>query len=191
MNVYDAIMQRRTIRKFTQQKIVKTDLIKLVDCARMAAYPANTQSLKFSIIDNEQLLADIFPYTKWAGAIENGTPAENERPTAYIAVMGDTSIKPNGMFEVEAGAAVTTIMLAAQELGLASCWLGAINRDAIKKTLDIDETLNVVYLLALGYPLQKSKAVEFDGDIKYFLDNNNVINVPKRSLNEVLVEIHK
>ncbi len=189
MNVYDAIMKRRTIRKFTEREIPQEDLIKLVDCARVAAYGANVQPLKFAIITDKDKLNDIYPFTKWAGYLTDGAPKENERPTAYIAVLGDTSIKQNGNFEVEAGAAVTTIMLEAVELGLASCWLGAIARDEIKNVLGLDNNLNVVYLLALGYPKQESRITDFKGDIKYFEDENGTINVPKRPLEEILIKL--
>ncbi len=192
METYEAIMKRRTIRKFTQDKIQKDDLIKLVDCARFAAYGANVQPLKFAVIDDKKTLDELFPCTKWAAMLSDGTPKENERPTAYIAVLGDTKIKASGMFEVEAGAAVTTMMLEAVELGLGSCWLGAINRDEIKKILNLPEHLNVVYLLALGYPAQKSRAVDIkDGDTKYFLDDTHTVNVPKRTLDEVLIKINR
>lgn len=189
MNVYDAIMKRRSIRKFEQKDIDRNDLIKLIDCARVAAYGANAQPLKFAVIDDKEKCADIFPFIKWAAYLSDGAPKENERPTAYIAVLGDTSIKSSNTFEVEAGAAVTTMMLEAVEMGLGSCWLGAIQRDEIKKTLGFAENLSVVYLLALGYPSQESKICDMqDGDVKYFLDENNTINVPKRSLEEIIVE---
>ena len=45
MNVYDAIMKRRTIRKFEQKAVSEDNLVKLVDCARVAAYGANVQPL--------------------------------------------------------------------------------------------------------------------------------------------------
>lgn len=189
MNVYDAIMKRRTIRKFEQKKIDKKELVKLVDCARVAAYGANMQPLKFAVIDNEQTLEKIFPLTKWAGYLVDGTPKQDERPTAYIAVLGDAMIKPNKTYEVESGAAVTTMMLAAVEMGLGSCWLGAIQREEIKKLINLEEHLDVVYLLALGYPKQESCMTDIEEDIKYFEDENGVIHVPKRSLEEVLVEI--
>lgn len=189
MNVKDAIMQRRTIRKFTQEQIPEDKLTELVDCARMAAYGANMQPLKFRLVTSEAELNAIFPNTKWAGYLENGTPSEDERPTAYIAVLGDNSIRPNGSFEVDAGAAVTTIMLEAVEMGLGSCWLGAINRDEIKRILKLSENLSVVYMLALGYPAQKSRAVDIkDDNVRYYLDNDNTVNVPKRTLNEVLIK---
>lgn len=188
MNVYDAIMSRRTIRKFKQDKIDKNDLIKLVDCARMAAYGANLQPLKFAVIDDESKMNEIFPFIKWAGYLEDGAPKENERPRAYIAVLGDKTLKASDTYETESGAAVTTMMLAAEEMGIASCWLGAIQRDKIKKALALDDNLKVVYLLALGYPMQKSEPVEFVGDVKYYLDGET-LKVPKRSIDEVLVKI--
>ena len=52
MNVYDAIMKRRTIRKFEQKAVSEDNLVKLVDCARVAAYGANVQPLKFMIVNN-------------------------------------------------------------------------------------------------------------------------------------------
>lgn len=190
MNVYDAVMKRRTIRKFEQRKVDKKTLEKLIDCARFAAYGANAQPLKFAVIDNEEMLKSIYPMTKWAGYLSDGAPKENERPAAYIAVLGDKTIKANGMFEVEAGAAVTTMMLEAVEEGLGTCWLGAIERDKIKRLLSLDEKLDVVYLLAVGYPMQKSMPVEMkNGDVKYYEDENKVINVPKRALDEIIVKL--
>ncbi len=190
MNVYDAIMKRRTIRKFEQREVSRDILIKLIDCARVAAYGANIQPLKFAIIDKPQILKDIYPMTKWAGYLPDGAPKEDERPAAYIAALGDKKIKANGTFECEAGAAVTTMMLAAVEEGLGTCWLGAIDREKIKKLIGIDEHLDVAYLLAVGYPKQESRTTEIkNGDVKYYEDENGVIHVPKRSLDEVIIEI--
>lgn len=187
MTVYEAIQKRRTIRKFQQKKIDRENLIKLIDCARVAAYGANIQPLKFAVIDNKEQLDAIFPYTKWAGYLPDGAPAENERPTAYIAILGDKSLKSSNTFEVEAGSAAATIMLEAVEMELGSCWLGAIDRDNIKNILRLSENLSVVYLIALGYPAQESRICEFRGDVKYFEDADKVINVPKRSLDEIIV----
>ncbi len=190
MNVYEAIMKRRTIRKFKQEKVEKEMLVGLVDCARMAAFGANMQPLKFAVIDDKNTLDLMFPSIKWAGYLADGAPKENERPAAYIAVLGDREIKPNGMFETDAGAAVTTMMLAAEEKGLATCWLGAIDRSALTDILNLPEKYSLVYLLAAGYPAQESKAVEMtDGNVKYFMDEDKVLNVPKRPLDEVLIKL--
>lgn len=187
MNVREAIESRRTIRKFAQTPIDNADLHELIDCARLAAYGANLQPLKFKTITEQA--DEIFPHIKWAGYLADGAPKDGEKPTAYIAVLGDTEIKKSGEFETDAGAAVTTMMLRATELCLGTCWLGAINREKISKILNFPENLKLLYLLAVGVPAQESRICEMkDNDVKYFMDNDNVLNVPKRALTDIVVE---
>ncbi len=189
MNVKDAIVKRRTVRKFMQKAVEEEKLIKLIDYARLAAYPANVQPLKFRIITDGDELKRIYPATKWAGYLKDGAPKPDERPMAYIAVLGDTSIKQGEDFLVESGAAITTIMLAATEMGLSSCWLGAIDRRMIKEELNLSDNLYVSYLLAIGYGAQESKTYTIkDNDVKYYEDENGKIHVPKRSLDEIIIK---
>lgn len=189
MNVREAIEKRRTIRKFTQREIDKAELHELIDCARLAAYGANLQPLKFRCIADADELEKVFPHTKWAGYLKDGAPKEGERPNAYIAILGDTDIKKNGDFGVDAGAAITTMMLRAVELNLATCWFGSINREEISKILNIPENLSLLYILAVGEAAQKSTVCDMeDGDVKYFIDEDGTLNVPKRSLEEIIIE---
>ncbi len=190
MKVYDAIKKRRTIRKFTQKPIPKETLLSLVDCARMAPYGANLQPLKFAILDEPSLLETVFPCTKWAGYLKNGTPTPQERPTAYLLLLGDTTIKKNGDFQVETGAAGMAITLAATASGLGACWIGALDRKQIRELLQIPEHLTVLDIIALGYPAQESEAVPIQqNDVKYYLNEADILQVPKRSLEEVLYSI--
>lgn len=187
MNVYDAVMSRRSIRKFSQTPILREDLLTLADCARMAAYPANVQPLKFAVLDEPGQLERVFACTRWAGYLENGAPEPGSRPVAYIAILGDRTIKKGGDLQVENGAAGMTILLAARERGIASCWLGALDRVELGRILELPEELVMLDLIALGYPAQESRAVEMrDGNVKYYLDENGTLQVPKRSLDEVL-----
>ena len=188
MNVREAIEKRRTIRKFQQTEIDSATLHELIDCARLAAYGANMQPLKFMAVNNSEKVSAIFPLTKWAGYLTDGTPRDGEQPTAYIAILGDTEIKKNAAFEVDAGAAVTNMMLRATELELGTCWLGAIDREKISSVLNLPENLKILYLLAVGVPMQKSQICDMEnGNVKYFEDENGTINVPKRSLEEIIV----
>jgi len=186
MNVYDAIKLRRTIRKFTQEPLNHSDLMKLVDCARMAPYGANLQPLKYMIITDADVLRDIYPLTKWAGYLD-WEPSENERPTAYIAIINDTDIKPTANTECDSGAAVMSMILAAEEMGIGSCWLGALQRDKIKELLGLNKKYDITYLLALGYPAQGGKEVEMADSVKYYFTENGNVRVPKRSMDEVLL----
>lgn len=186
MEVLKAIKERRSIRKFKNIPVEKEKLEILVDCARMAAFPANVQPLKFGIISEKELCDKIFPCTKWAGYLKDGTPKDDEKPASYIAVWGDSDIKQS--FEVEAGAAVTNILLAAHEMGIASCWIGALDREGLKNVFDLPQKFELLYLVALGYPAQESYAVDIEnGDVKYFMGDDNILRVPKRTMSEVLI----
>ena len=186
MNVMEAIMGRRTIRKFSQEELSSAALRDLVDAARMAAHGANVQPLKYAIITGKELREQVFETTKWAACIPDGTPKEGERPMAYIIVYADENIKKECM--VDAGAAVTNIMLAAWEMGIGSCWIGSLNRPVLREILQSPENLKILYAVALGYPAQQSKAVDYCGSFNYYLDENQTVNVPKLSLETVLID---
>ncbi|MBQ7794772.1 MAG: nitroreductase family protein [Clostridia bacterium] len=189
MNITEAIKTRRTVRKFRQEAVPAEVLREMVDCARLAAYGANIQPLKFRLIYTPEETQKVFPLTKWAGYAPELGPTAEEAPPAYIAVLGDINIKKNNDFGADAGAAVTNMMLSAMDAGYATCWLGAINRPEIHKLLGLDDSLSVLYLLAVGKPCQESVICEMtDGDVKYFGSTDGTVNVPKRSLKEIIIE---
>lgn len=189
MDVSKALLGRRTIRKFKQDKLSYADLEKLVDFARLSAFPANIQPLRFAIINDDELVKATFPHTKWAGYMpEKGTPKPGEEPTAYIAILGHKATK--SAFQVEAGAAITSMMLGAFEMGIGSCWLGSIDRNDLLALYGISgDEYELVYLLALGYPNQESRAVVATDSIKYYEDENGGICVPKLPLDEVIIDL--
>ena len=189
MNIYETITKRRTVRKFTQDKVQREELIRIIDCARLSATAANLQPLKFAIIDGDTA-KKVYPFTKWAGYLKDWEPSQSERPTAYIAVLTDTSIKSADKSEVDCGSAIADMMFEAVELGLGSCWLGAIDREGIKSLLGLDDKYYVSYLLAVGYSAQTGYVFDVkDDNVHYYFDESGNVHVPKRTLDEVLVEI--
>lgn len=189
LSAYNAIISRRSIRKFADTPIPDADLERLVNCGRLSASAANRQPLKFGVITNKDTLDKIFPYTKWAAYLEDEAPKEDEKPAAYIAVLGDTEINPDESFGCDSGLASSSVMIAAQEMGYGSCMLGALDRDKIHSVLGLPENLKVVHLIALGIAKQESRIVEIkDDNVKYYRGSGNEINVPKRSLDEVMLK---
>ena len=129
----------------------------------------------------------IFKQTKWAGYIKpDGDPKKGERPTAYIAILCDEEIKKSG-YEIDAGIAGENIILTAVGEGIGSCWLGAIDRENIRRILNIPERYYIHSLIALGYPDEEPIAEDMNDDsIKYYKDENGVLHVPKRKLEDVI-----
>ncbi|KPU42808.1 coenzyme F420:L-glutamate ligase [Oxobacter pfennigii] len=191
MNVYEAATKRRTVRKFKQDRIQADILKKFVDAARLSPQGANLQALKYIIVTEKTLTDIIFTATSWAGYIRpTHNPQENERPVAYIVPLVDSEIK-NTNYDNDAGAAIQTILLTAYEEGIASCWLGAINKEIIKNTLEIPDKYIIHSLIALGYPAESPEVVKVgeDGSIKYYKDESGVLHVPKRCLDDVLIMV--
>ena len=64
-----------------------------------------------------------------------------------------------GSGEVDAAIVTTYMMLRAWELGLGSCWIGSFDGEAVKAALGIDPKLQLVAILALGYPAEDSQPI--------------------------------
>lgn len=185
MNVYDAIVKRRSIRRFNQKPVSSDILKKLVNAGRLAPSGANLQPCEYIIIQDEELVNKVFGTLKWAGYIApEGNPKEGEQPVAYIVVLLNSEKRATGG-EHDASAAIENIILTAMEENIGTCWIGSIDRTSLRKTLNIPGKCEIDSVLALGYPNESPKAVEMQDSIKYWKDGEGVLNVPKRSLNDV------
>lgn len=184
MSVYELILKRRTIRKFEQKPVEPEKIIKMVNAARLAPSGANLQPLKFIAVTSSEICDRVFPLTKYAGYLKDGAPKDGEKPMAYIVVLVDENIRKDGAGE-DAGAAIENMILTGLEDGISACWVANVNRQELKKILEIDEHLEVNSVIALGYPMQQSEEAAFKGDVKYYLDEEARLHVPKRSMEEI------
>lgn len=188
MDIKELILKRRTIRKFKQIPIPQQQLLSYIDAARLAPSAANIQPLKYVAINNKEMTDKLFPLLKWAGYL-NGkyTPKEDERPVAYIVICADTSLRKSGCLE-DSGAAAENIILSALCDNVGSCWLGSIDRSSAKDLLELDENIEIISVIALGYPAETPKEVSVkENDIKYFLEDSTLC-VPKRSVKDVIIK---
>lgn len=186
MSIYELILRRRTVRKFKQQKIDRNILERLVDAARNAPSAANLQPLKYIVVDEPEKVAVVFNNVKWAGYIApSGNPGEGEKPVAFIAILVDTGIRENG-YELDIGAAAQSIFLAAEEEGIGTCWMGAIDREKIKSILKIPDCYILNTVISLGYAGERPVAEDENGSIKYYKDKDGLLHVPKRKLSDIL-----
>jgi nitroreductase len=184
--VYDTILRRRTIRKFKQDYIPDDMLQKLVNAARVAPSAANLQPLEYIIVSDKEVVDEVFTTLKWAGYIAPlGNPLPGERPVAYVVVLINRNIKEHGGNH-DSGAAIENMVLTAMEEGIASCWIASIEREKLKKKLNVPDYLEIDSVVALGYPLEESAEEEIVDSIKYWKDNEGKMHVPKRKLTDIL-----
>ncbi len=187
------IKKNRSYRRFHEKhKISNKVLISFVDLARLSGSSANLQPLKYYLSSASETNDEIFPCLKWAGYLKDWSgPAEGERPSAYIIMLGDTNISKS--FGYDAGIASQSILLGAVEKGLAGCIIGSIERGKLKNTLKIADHLEILLIIALGKPKEKVsiKPLGKNKSIKYWRDQKGVHYVPKRSLDDTIVNMSK
>ena len=186
----ELVVKNRSYRRFDENVPISTaTLQELVDLARLCASGANRQPLKYLLSNTPEQNALIFPHLAWAGYLTDWAgPAEGERPTAYIVMVGDTAIAKT--FGCDHGIAAQTILLGAAELGLGGCMIASIQLAPLREALHLDERYEIVLVLALGKPKESVviESVAAAGDIKYWRDAQGVHHVPKRALAEIRLD---
>jgi len=82
------------------------------------------------------------------------------------------------------------ILLGAREMGLAGCMVGSIKRNKLRRILHISMQYKILLVLAIGKPKEQVviETVGADGNIYYWVDDQSVHHVPKRNLNDIIVD---
>ena len=188
--IRDLILRNRTCRRFYQEVPIELETLReLVDLARLSASAANKQPLKYILSGDPQKNALIFSHLGWAGHLKDWPgPPEGERPSAHIIMLGDTEISKN--FFCDHGIAAQSILLGAREKGLGGCMHAAVKKDELCRVLGIPPRYEILLVLSLGKPKETAviDAMEPDGDFRYWRDSESVHHVPKRSLDDIIID---
>jgi nitroreductase len=100
--------------------------------------------------------------------------------------LGDKRLTAN--FSQDPGIAAQSILLGAVEKGLGGCMIGSIKKAELHAKLELPEHFEIVLVIALGKPIEEVVIDNAEsGDIKYWRDENAVHHVPKRSLDELII----
>lgn len=192
MGFINLITKNRSYRRFNQDyRLEISELKELVNFARLSASSSNIQGLKFILSVDRDINSKIFKHLKWAYYLKNWDgPAKGERPGGYIVILGDTEI--HSTIDADVGIAAQSILLGAVEKGLGGCMLGSLNRPGLRKDLQISQQYQIPLVIALGKPEEQIVLEEVDetGNIQYWRDEKGVHHVPKRSLDEIIIQSH-
>ena len=188
MNLHDLIENTRTYRRFDGKYDITSDtLVSLVDLARKSASAANRQPLKYILVTDPAEREAIYPCLAWAGYLTTWEgPDKDERPTAYIVILGDKEISES--FGVDHGIAAQSIMLGATEAGLGGCIIASVKKERLRTAFDIPKQYEILLVLALGKPVEEVVIETIrNNDVKYWRDGKSVHHVPKRTLDEIIL----
>ncbi|MBN1280536.1 MAG: nitroreductase family protein [Candidatus Thermoplasmatota archaeon] len=152
MDVFDAILTRRSIRKYKQKPIGSDFLQKLLSAGFQAPSAGNQQPWHFVVLDDRKYLNVIHTFHPSAKMLQEADAA--------ILVCGDLHLeKFKGYWMIDCAAATENIVLAAHGLGLGACWLGIYPREGrvagMRKLLRLPSHIIPFALISLGYPAEE------------------------------------
>ena len=185
---FSEVLKRRTIRLFRQEAVPEEAIVKMIDAARKASCASNKQRLRYIAVRSRDLTDAILPHTAYAGLVQPRRNPEKGKtaPAAFLAVC--CTEVPSAHLYADAGAAIQSIEFAAWEEGIGCCWLGSFRKETVAEILGLPDAEKLIYLVALGYPAEDplEEEVSAQGDVKYYLDEENRLHVPKYSVDAIL-----
>jgi len=186
MDTYQTVVSRRTIRLFEQRPIPADLMERIVDAARLAPSAGNQQVLELIVVQEPANCARLFEHLQWGGHVRpKRNPPEGKRPTAYVIVLIRGA--ESGISGVpDAAAAVENMILTAWNEGVGSCWIGSVDREEVARLFDVPSGYRIFDVVALGYPGERPVVEVLTDSHKYWLDENDVLHVPKRPLKDIV-----
>ncbi|MFX1294277.1 MAG: nitroreductase family protein [Promethearchaeota archaeon] len=162
MKINEAILNRRSVRKFTDDLSPQEDLIKIVEAARWAPTAANRQKTRFVVVTDEELLQKIVNNAK----IVFYKQKHASQAKAMIVVCLDSTT-----WVSETGAQIQNILLVAYSLGIGSCWIGAFKHEKVRKILKIPQNYELIALILLlnTVGFARSPDMKHTQDVAYLL----------------------
>ncbi|TYB30799.1 MAG: hypothetical protein FXF47_07380 [Candidatus Mcinerneyibacterium aminivorans] len=151
------IEKRRSIRKYNIEKKVEREKIKKIfKAVRLSPSAENAQGWEFIVIDDKEL-RDKFHKKAFSGIYK--LPWTKTVPV-FIVMLSKKKFLPNIVGKkiskidyqpIDAGIAGEHLVLAAENEGLSTCWIGWFNKKKVRKFFDIPKKYKIYSLFALGY----------------------------------------
>lgn len=163
MDFFEQLCQRRrSIRKYTNQPIEQEKIDYMLRCALMAPSAKRTCPWEFIVLRDEAKLRPLAACRTYGSQMFNTA-------TAAIVIALDPTLCDN-TWMADGAIAAENILLAAAEQGIGACWCHVYEREGapelVKRLCEIPEPLEVLCVIALGYPDETKQNFDLD-KLKY------------------------
>ncbi|MBS3957022.1 MAG: nitroreductase family protein [Clostridiales bacterium] len=163
MDALDALMTRRSIRRYTGEPVLAEQVETMLRAAMAAPSAGNQQPWRFVVVTERETLAIIADTSPYAGMLAEAAVG--------IVVCGDTSdLRHPVMWQQDCSAAVQNILLAAHAMGLGAVWLGYYPKtersSPLKALLGMPEHIEPMAVISIGHPAEeKGPSERYDADL--------------------------
>jgi len=154
MEVFEAIEKRRSIRAYTEAPVTREQLDRFLEAIRLSPSWKNRQCWNVIVLSEREDILRLGELLRWnPGRTVFDTVPYFIVLTADPDKSGVRDDKPYYMTDV--GIAMENGVLAAAELGLGTCWVGAFTEGPVKEFLGIPDNIRIVAFTPLGVPAEE------------------------------------
>ena len=168
----ELVEKRRSIRKFTDERVSDEDLKEILTIALHAPTAKNRNPVRYIVVRDKKRLNKLSDYK------ESGAKFLAHADVA-IAVVTDSEIAPNTNHQ-DASIAAIFILLAASDLDLGATWANVVDakhesgissQEFLHKFFDLEKKFNVECVIGIGHPAEeKSDKIPFEYSENVFED---------------------
>ena len=153
VEVFEAIKNRRSIRKYEERAVEKEKLLKVLEAARLAPSAANRQPYSFVVVSDKSTIKELSSTCnqKWVAPLMVAVCVNPEE--SWVREDKEE------YWKVDAGLTMQNLSLVAHAEGLGTCWIGAFNENQAKTVLGVKKPIQIVAMTPLGYPAEKKGPV--------------------------------
>jgi nitroreductase len=156
MELYEGLISRRSIRKYSGERIDDEKITAIVRAGMYAPSARNKRPWHFIVIDDRSVMTRIMKFHPYSAMLAEASHV--------IAVCGDEKLENGpGYYKLDCSAATQNILLAAHALGLGAVWLGIEPREqrinALSELLGLPAHIHPLSLVALGIPVNSTSKI--------------------------------
>ncbi len=162
MEMLEVMRSRRSVRRYTEEKISDEQLKQIVSAALLAPSGHSKYPCEFIVVKNRELLEKMSHCRKNVAKMLEGA-------AAAVVVIADKN--KSDTYVEDSCVAMMSMELLATSLGIGNCWIQIRNREAeddsssenyLRGLLNFPENFACQAILSLGYPAKPPKARELD-----------------------------
>ncbi len=157
METLECIKTRRSVRKYLDKPVEWDKITKILDAGRLAPSAGNLQNWKFIVTRKDNIktkLAEASFQQKWMeeADVHITIVAEPEKASQFYGTRGER------LYTIQnCAAAIQNMLLAANDQGLGSCWVGAFDEDLVRRALKLPEHVSPQAIITIGYADEKAE----------------------------------
>jgi nitroreductase len=169
MELYEGLLTRRSIRKYTGEKIDDEVIISIIKAGMYAPSANNTRPWHFIIVDNDVIFEKIMKVHPYSSMLSKASHA--------VVVCGDETLQNGpGYYSLDCSAATQNLLLAVHSFGYGAVWLGIEPKNdrkkAISEILGLPTHIHPVSIVSIGVPVKLPQKIPVRFEPKKIRNNH-------------------